>query len=310
MTDRVAPGAAAFAIMVVLCAIWGLQQVAIKLTLAGISPILQVGLRSAIAAVLVFGWARLRGIALFPADGSLRPGLLAGTLFALEFVCIYAGLEYTNASRMVVFLYTAPCFTVLGLHWFVPGERIGLRHGFGVALAFIGIVVAFGDSLSRVPTGIPSGHATADFPSMWIGDLLGVLAAILWAATTVVIRASGLARIDAARVLLYQLVVSAVIVLPFSFLMNEPGITAPTPSVLLGFAYQVVIVAFVSYLTWFWLLTRFLASRLMVFSFLTPLFGVAFGVLLLNEQMSAQFGFAALLVVAGIMLVNAPARRP
>ena len=301
MIERVAPGPAAFAIMVLLCAIWGLQQVAIKLTLAGISPVLQVGLRSAIAAVLVFGWARLRGIALFPADGSLRPGLLAGMLFALEFICIYAGLEYTNASRMVVFLYTAPCFTVLGLHWFVPGERIGLRHGLGVALAFGGIVLAFADGLWR--------HATTDFSTTWIGDLLGVLAAILWAATTVVIRASGLARINAARVLLYQLAVSAVIVLPLSFLMGESGITAPTPTVLLGFAYQVVIVAFASYLAWFWLLTKFLASRLMVFSFLTPLFGVAFGVLLLNERMSAQFGLAALLVVAGIMLVNAPARK-
>jgi drug/metabolite transporter (DMT)-like permease len=301
MRERIAPGPAAFAIMVVLCAIWGMQQVAIKLTLAGISPILQVGLRSAIAAVLVFAWARLRGIALLPADGSLHPGLLAGTLFALEFICIYAGLEYTNASRMVVFLYTAPCFTVLGLHWFVPGERIGMRHGFGVALAFGGILLAFAEGMSRAPT--------ADFQTMWLGDLLGVLAAILWAATTVVIRASGLARIDAARVLLYQLVVSAVIVLPLSFLMGEPGITAPTPSVLLAMAYQTVIVAFVSYLTWFWLLTRFLASRLMVFSFLTPLFGVLFGVLLLGEHLSAQFGFAALLVVAGIVLVNAPVRR-
>jgi drug/metabolite transporter (DMT)-like permease len=202
---------------------------------------------------------------------------------------------------MVVFLYTAPCFTVLGLHWFVPGERIGVRHGFGVALAFGGIVLAFAEGMSRA--------TTADFSSYWFGDLLGVLAAILWAATTVTIRASGLARIDAARVLLYQLVVSAVIVLPFSFLMNEPGITAPMPSVLLGFAYQVVVVAFASYLAWFWLLTKFRASRLMVFSFLTPLFGVAFGVLLLEERMSAQFGFAALLVVAGIMLVNAPVKR-
>lgn len=298
MSGRVAPGASAFALMVVLCAIWGLQQVAIKLTLAGISPVFQVGLRSALAAVLVFGWARLRGIALFPADGSLRAGLAAGLLFALEFICIYAGLEYTNASRMVVFLYTAPCFTVLGLHWFVPGERIGLRHGFGVALAFFGIVVAFAENMWR-PT-------TTDF---WLGDLLGVLGAVLWAATTVVIRATGLARIAATRVLLYQLVVSAVIVLPVSWLMGEPGITAPTPPVLLGFTYQVVIVAFASYLAWFWLLTRFLASRLMVFSFLTPLFGVAFGVLLLDERLSAQFGLAALLVVAGIMLVNAPARR-
>lgn len=298
MNDRIAPGPAAFALMAMLCAIWGLQQVAIKFALPGISPVLQVGLRSAGAALLVLAWSRVRGLPLFEADGSSRPGLLAGFLFALEFACIYAGLEYTGASRMVVFLYTAPCFTVLGLHWFVPGERIGARQGFGVLLAFVGLVVAFAEGLGRT--------AATDF---WLGDLLGLLAAVFWAATTVVIRASGLARVSAAKVLFYQLTVSAAIVLPLSWLMGEPGITAPTPSVLLAMAYQTVIVAFASYLTWFWLLTKFLASRLMVFSFLTPLFGVLFGVVLLGERMSTQFGLAALLVVVGIVLVNAPARR-
>jgi drug/metabolite transporter (DMT)-like permease len=280
--------------MVLLCAIWGMQQVAIKVTLAGISPVLQVGLRSAIAAVLVFAWARWRGLRLFDADGSLKPGLVAGLLFGLEFICIFAGLEHTGAARMVVFLYTAPCFTVLGLHWFVRGERIGWRHGFGVTLSFVGIVVAFGEGMSG---------------GSWIGDGLGVLAAVLWAATTVIIRATVLARVSAAKTLLYQLTVSAVLVLPLSLLMGEAGITAPTLPVLLAMTYQTVIVAFASYLTWFWLLTRYLANRLMVFSFLTPLFGVAFGVLLLGEHLSTLFGLAALLVVGGIVLVNAPARR-
>lgn len=291
MNERVAPGPAAFATMAMLCAIWGLQQVAVKVALAGISPILQVGLRSGFAAVLVFGWARWRGLRLFDADGSLKPGLIAGLLFALEFICIFAGLQHTGASRMVVFLYTSPCFTVLGLHWFVPGERIGWRHGLGIALAFAGIVVAFGDGLAG---------------GSWLGDGLGVLAAILWAATTVLIRASALARASAAKTLLYQLAVSALLTLPLSLLIGEAGVTALTTGVLVAMGYQVLIVAFASYLTWFWLLTRFLASRLMVFSFLTPLFGVAFGVLLLGERMSGLFGVAALLVVAGIVLVNAP----
>ena len=100
MIERTAPGPAAVAIMVLLCAIWGMQQVAIKVTLVGISPVLQVGLRSAIAAVLVFAWARWRGLRLFEADGSLAPGLIAGLLFALEFICIFAGLEHTGASRI------------------------------------------------------------------------------------------------------------------------------------------------------------------------------------------------------------------
>ena len=284
--------------MVLLCAIWGLQQVAIKVAITGISPVLQVGLRSAAAALLVFLWARWRGLPLAGHDGSLRPGLLAGALFGLEFVFIYVGLDHTDAARMVVFLYTAPCFTVLGLHWFVAGERIGWRQLAGVVLAFGGIIVAFAEGLG--------GHVRGDH---WIGDILGVLAAIIWAATTVLVRGSALARISAAKVLLYQLAVSAVIALPLSLLLGERGITAPTIPVLLSLAYQSVIVAFASYLTWFWLLTRYLASRLMVFSFLTPLFGVSFGVLLLGERMSALFGLAALLVVVGIVLVNAPARR-
>jgi len=301
MNARLAPGPAAFALMVLLCAIWGFQQVAIKVAAAGVGPLLQVGLRSAIAAVLVWLWMRLRGQPLVAQDGSFRPGLLVGALFALEFICIFVGLNYTGASRMVVFLYTAPCFTVLGLHLFVPGEKIGWRHAGGVLLAFIGIAVAFGEGAG----------ASAKLPQRWIGDLLGVLAAIFWAATIVAIRTTPLARISAAKVLLYQLVVSAAIALPLSWLAGEDGLRGElTPQVLAALLYLGVVVAFASYLAWFWLLTKYLASRLMVFAFLTPLFGVAFGVLLLGEPMSLRFALAAALVVAGIVLVNAPARRP
>ena len=300
MNVRLAPGPAAFALMVLLCAIWGFQQVAIKIASAGIGPLLQVGLRSAIAAVLVYLWMRLRGQPLAARDGSFKPGLLAGALFALEFICIFVGLGYTSASRMVVFLYTAPCFTVLGLHLFVPGEKIGWRQGAGVLLAFLGIAVAFGEGSA----------AAANLPQRWLGDLLGLLAAIFWAATIVAIRATPLARISAAKVLLYQLAVSAVVALPLSLLAGEEGIRGElTPAVLLALLYLGVVVAFASYLAWFWLLTKYLASRLMVFAFLTPLFGVAFGVLLLGEPMSLLFGLAAALVVAGIVLVNAPARK-
>ena len=303
MNPRILPGAAAFFLMVMLCAVWGFQQIAVKVAMSGISPILQGGLRSAMAALLLLGWMFWRRQSFWARDGSLWPGLLAGALFALEFVFIYVGLSHTNASRMVVFLYTAPCFTVLGLHLWVAGERLALPRLVGVGLAFVGIALAFADGWEH------GGH--------WIGDLCGVLAAVFWAATTVLVRATALARISAAKVLLYQLATSAALMLPLSVLVGEagvttegsPGGTALTPAVLMSMAYQVVIVAFASYLIWFWLLTRYLASRLTVFTFLTPLFGVGFGVLLLDERLSLTFGLAALLVVAGIVLVNLPARK-
>lgn len=292
--ERIAPGPAAFGLMVLLCAIWGMQQIAIKVANTGISPVMQAGLRSAIAAVLVLAWARWRGIPLLSRDGSVWPGVVAGLLFGLEFALIFVGLEHTTVSRMVVFLYSAPCFTVLGLHWFVAGERMGLRHGAGVMLAFAGLVAAFSDRTS--------GGSV-------LGDALGVLAAIFWAATTVVIRATALARISATKVLLYQLAISAALMFPLSLGTGETGISMLNAEVLLAMAFQAVIVAFASYLVWFWLLTRYLAGRLLVFSFLTPLFGVLFGMLLMGDRPNGGFFAAAALVVTGIILVNLPTRR-
>lgn len=294
MNSRITPGPAAFGLMVLLCAIWGFQQVAMKVATAEISPILQAGLRSAFGAVLVYAWAHWRGIALFAPDRSLWPGLLAGLLFGLEFVFIFVGVERTTVSRMVVFLYTAPCFTVVGLHFFVPGECMGWRQGAGVLLAFFGLILAFIDKAAG---------------GSLMGDAFGVLAALFWAATTVLIRATALAKITATKVLLYQLVVSAAVMFPLSWLVGERGIGVLSAPTLWAMAYQIVVVAFVSYLAWFWLLTRYLAGRLLVFSFLTPLFGVWFGMLLMNDQPSLHFFAAAAMVVSGIVLVNLPARK-
>lgn len=294
MNARVAPGAGAFALMVLLCAVWGFQQVAMKIATAEISPIMQAALRSGLGAVLVFAWARWRGVVLFGRDGSLRPGLLAGMLFGLEFVFIFVGVERTTVSRMVVFLYTAPCFTVLGLHFFVPGERMAWRQWAGVMLAFAGLVLAFIDKAS-------GGDV--------LGDFFGVLAALFWAATTVLIRATSLARVTATKVLLYQLVVSAAVMFPLSWLVGERGIAVLSAPTLWAMAYQIVIVAFVSYLAWFWLLTRYLAGRLLVFSFLTPLFGVGFGMVLMSDRPSLHFILAAAMVVGGIVMVNMPSHK-
>jgi drug/metabolite transporter (DMT)-like permease len=299
---RRAPDTQAVALMIVLCAIWGFQQVAIKSANAALPPVFQAGLRSAIAAALVWAWSRARGTPLFRDDGTLAAGLLAGVLFAGEFVCIFLGLTMTSASRMAVFLYTAPCFTALGLHWFTPGERMRRAQWIGVMVAFAGMALAFADGFA---------HTAADTHAMLTGlagDALGVLGGALWAATTVVVRTSTLAHVSASKTLFYQLAVSGVVLLVLAAGLGQIEVHAVTPLALMALGYQAVVVAFVSYLTWFWLLTRYMASRLSVFSFLTPLFGVTFGVLLLGESFSSRFLAAALLVLTGIMLVNAPAK--
>lgn len=293
--ERLPVDATAVTLMTVLCMIWGFNQVTIKLAAEGISLVMQGALRSALAAVLLLIYARVRGIPLFSRDGTLKDGLIAGLLFAAEFGFIYAGLKFTTASRMIVFIYLAPCFTAIGLAWLIPNERMRPVQWAGVGLAFLGILTAFGEGFFAAGK---TGASTA------LGDLFGILGALLWGATTVAIRAGRLSNAAPAKTLFYQLAFSAAALPLVSLLLGESGITQLTPKVLLSVAFQGVVVAFLSYLAWFWLLTKYLASRLSVFSFMTPLFGVGFGVLFLSDPVSLAFVGAAVLVGAGIALVN------
>ncbi len=278
--------------MVLCCFVWGFTNVATKLASADISPVMQSGLRSMLATALLYAWSRYRKIPLFDADGTLKAGLVAGALFAGEFLFIYAGLAHTGASRMVVFVYTAPCLTALGLHWFVPGERLHPGQWFGILLAFGGILTAFGDGFASAPASL-------------LGDAFGVIGGVLWAATTVWIRATGLTRASPAKVLFYQLAISSLTLPVASWLMGERGVIAFTALAVASLVYQGAIVAFATYLTWFWLLSRYLGGRLAVFGFLTPLFGVVMGALVLAEPLRPAFLGALAMVGTGIWLVNA-----
>lgn len=283
--------ATAVSVMVFLCLIWGIGHVAAKYASGGISLVFQSGARSLVATALLLAWGWSRGVRFWERDGTLWPGVLAGLLFATEFVFIFAGLGMTDAARMAVFLYLAPCITAFGLHFLIPQERLSARQWAGVLVAFGGVAVAFGD-------GFTSGRGTL------LGDFFGVLAALFWALTTVLIRASRLAAVSPAKTLFYQLAVSGPVLLVVAWLMGEPGVTRLTTPIVLAFAYQCVVVAFASFLTWFWLLRHYLAARLGVLTFLTPLFGVLGGVLLLGEPITPSFLAAAALVGLGIFLVN------
>lgn len=282
-------------VMLLLCVCWGFQQIAIKLVAADISPIMQVGLRSAFAA-LVLGVVVWRGEGSRALrDGTLGAGILVGLLFGFEFLAIAQGLVYTTASHMSVFLYTAPIFTALGLHWRVPEERMAPLQWLGVAVAFGGIAVAF------LGNGQPQAAAAAS--NMLLGDALGLLGGLLWGATTVAIRRTALSEAAPSKTLFYQMAIAALVLLVYAAATGNAGIRY-TPSAMLSVAFQSVVVALSSYLAWFWLLRRYLASRLSILSFMTPLFGVSFGVLILDEPLDGAFVIGALMVLAGISLVS------
>lgn len=280
-------------ILLVLCILWGIQQVTIKLALEGISPVMQGGLRSVIAVALLYFWMRAKSIPVFGTDGAWRPGMVAGMLFAVEFALIYWGLAFTSASRMIVFIYLAPFVVAAGIHVIVPEERLRGLQFLGMALAFAGVVFVFQDRGDSVLS-----------ERAWIGDLMGIGGAVFWGATTLVIRATRMVRIEPSRALFYQLLVSALLLPIISMLLGEPGVISVTPMVIGSMAFQGVVVAFASYLAWFWLLAHYPVPQLSSFTFMAPLFGVAAGVIVLNEPFSTGLLVGGGLVASGIYVVN------
>jgi drug/metabolite transporter (DMT)-like permease len=280
-------------IMVVLCVVWGLQQVALKAAAPDVAPSLQIAIRCGLAAGMVAALMAARGEGL--TRGLWRPGGVVGLLFGLEFILVGEGLPRTSAAHMAVFLYTAPIFAAVGLHLRMPTERLRPTQWLGIGLAFGGVVVAF--------LGPETGAARA---ATAVGDLLGVLAGAAWGLTTVVVRCTALTSAPASETLLYQLLGGFVLLLATALVTHQTRLHL-SPVVWASLAFQTLVVCFASYLTWFWLLRQYIASRLGVFSFLTPLFGVGFGVWLLHEPLEPAFGLGALLVLAGIVLVSASA---
>lgn len=302
-TDQRRPrlDATAAAVLLLCCVLWGLNHVATKLTLAEVPPLLQAGVRSLGAALLVSLWARWRGIPMPLGNGTAPGGLLAGGLFAAEFACIFIGLQYTNASRMTVFLYSAPFVVALGMPLVAKVERPSALQLLGLGAAFAGVAWAFAEGHARPVAG----------DRQWLGDALGVAAALLWGGTTLAVRATRLNTAAPEQTLWWQLVVSGVLLTGGSLATGErwpaPGaLGLSTLALWLGF--QTVVVTFASFLVWFWLVRHYPATQLSAFTLLTPLVGLLAGVGLLGEALTPRLAVACAAVVLGIALVNRPGR--
>ncbi|MDO5624661.1 MAG: DMT family transporter [Pseudomonadota bacterium] len=289
----------AIAILLACCLFWGVQQVLIKATLPEVPPVFQAALRFVGAALLLWAWCAWRGVRLTGRDGTLWPGLLAGLLFALEFAALYVGLQYTPASRLTVFLYTSPFWVALVLPLLVPAERLSRAQWAGLVCAFVGVAFALREGFMHGGAGLT-----------WRGDLLGLAAGALWGLTTVVIRASAMARATAEKVLLFQVAVAALLLPVLSLALGERWQWQFSAFAATSLALQTVVGAFASYLAWMWLLTRYPATRISAFVFFTPLFALAAGALWLKEPLTPTLLAALALVAAGIVLVNRRAPAP
>ncbi len=280
----------AILVLTVLCLIWGLNAVAIKLSTIGIAPVFCAGLRSVIATICLLLWMTWRRLEIFP--GRLKDGILIGIMFGTEFGLLYTALIYTTTSSAWILLYTSPFFHALGAHFFLAGDHLTLRKSMGLVLSFVGILILLSKHL-----GLPSTQQFA-------GDLLAICASAIWAMTTIFIKRRLVTVISPYHTLFYQTLFSIPILFLMSFIFQETPIQAINSLIVLSFAYQSIIVAFISYLVWFYLVHAYPVSRLSSFTFLTPVFATIAGILLLKEPLTLKLILSLIFVSLGIYIVN------
>lgn len=280
-----------FFILVFLTMLWGCNYPAIKISNLGFSPIFNAFLRSSIASLLGVIYCLSVKEPLFHRDRRLFHGFMVGMLFGVEFVCLYLGMFYTDATRAGILINTSPFIVVLGAYLFLK-ERLGILRIIGLVLAFIGVYLVF--------LGKPSTWS----PSMLLGDILELGAAVFWGATTVYIKKYLAGKVHPINTFLYQLVFSIPIIFLFSCLLEEKWILNVNMASVIALLYASIIVAFASYLTWFKLIHTYPVSQLAVFTFLSPFFGVVSGFVILGEQLTAGLIFGLLFVSGGIYLAN------
>ena len=277
--------------LIAFSALLGLNQVMIKIVNDGMQPVFQAGLRSLVAFPVLLIFALIMRRKLSISDGSLIPGLLTGCLFAGEFILLFLALDYTSVARASIFFYTMPFWVALGAHFLIEGERLTTIRITGLVLAIVGVVVALANNAAPV----------SDLAI--IGDIFCLLGAMMWAGIALTARRSKLSKSGPEMQLLYQLAVSAPLIL-FAALFFGPFIRDLELHHIAIFSFQAFFIVCFGFSFWFWLLSKYPASDMASFGFLAPVFGVLFSWVVLDEQIGIRLILALVLVGAGIVLVN------
>jgi drug/metabolite transporter (DMT)-like permease len=275
------------------------NQVIIKLVNEGLQPVFFAGLRSFLAIFFLGGWILWRQGRLPRLERRHAGwGLLVGVVFGFEFVFLFMALDLTTVTRTAILLYSMPIWMALGAHFVLPGEGMTPLKATGLAIAFAGVVTA-------LATRGEHPQATASL----IGDVLALLAAMCWAAIALVARGTSFCEVRPDAQLFWQVVFSAPLLLALSPLFG-PLIRDFQLWHVGGVIFQAAVVVSAGFVFWLWLLSVYPPSGVASFSFLTPVFGVLLGWLLLGEEVGPSLLVSLVLVTVGIVMINRPVRRP
>lgn len=294
MTNKSIDGLAA-SFLIVFSILLGLNQVCVKLVNVGMHPVFQVALRSTLAIIPILLYCYFTKKKIIISDGSFIPGVIAGILFAVEFIFLFTALDYSTVTRVSLIFYTMPVWLTLSAHFLIDNDKLSLKKIIGLALAVFGLILAIYE---------PNGEYNE---KQFFGDLYSLLASFCWAAIAIMLKTTRLNKSIPETQLLYQLIVSGIILLPISFLFND-FIRDMNINLVFIFLFQVIIIMCLGFIGWLWVMSRYSASSTSSFAFLTPIFGVLFGWLIMDDNINLQIYLSLFLTCLGIYVINQKAK--
>ena len=271
----------------------GINHVVIKIVNLGLNPIFFAGIRSFIAFFFIIFWMRLANKPIVFNKENFKISLIAGVIFAFEFLFLFLALDFTSVSRNSIIYYSMPLWLTILLFFTKSNERNSFLKSLGLILAFTGVVISVTNFEIKLILNSTN----------FIGDILAFLAALFWAILIIIAKNSNFSKVLPEMQLLWMVMVSAPILTIFSIFIEEP-IRDFEIIHIWGVLFQSIIVVAGGFLFWLWLLARYPASGVASFSFLTPIFTIFFGWLILGEVITTNFLIAAFLVISGLILIN------
>lgn len=277
-------------------ALWGGNPVATRFSIDALPPITVAGLRFLMATLVMIAWCRIERVSFRVEPRQWKPIFIAGTLLFLQITTFTFGAAWTSSSHASLFVNTF-VFWVVGLeHFFLHTDRMtGAKLG-GLMVAAVGVAALFSPSL------LAESVQQNDPPSA-MGDALLLFSAFLLGVKFVYTKFA-LKIIGPTQLIFWHDVVAVVQFAVAAVIWERPDFSRITPPAAAGLIYQGVLVGGVCFALQAQLLKTYSASKIAVFSFLTPLVGMILGWLLRGDQLSMALLIGGIAVASGIYLVN------
>lgn len=288
--------AKASVLTVLICIIFGANTVAIKFALTGLGGFTAAGIRFALAALVIFSWAKFKKISLKLNSNQVKQVTILAAIFVVQLSCFYQGLARTTASHGVLIGNVLPFIVLILAHFFIPGDRITLRKSVGITFGFIGVLFLLLDDQ----------NLSADLRT---GDAIVLMAVILWSSSAVYVKKI-ISDYHPVQISLYPMTIATPLFFVAAFFWDSQMVVQINRTVVTALLYQSVISASFGFIVWNSLLAKFGATSLHSFVFIMPLAGVVFSVLLLGETVTPYLAASIGFIVTGVIIVNLHRRKP